>query len=116
LCALAPGRMAGGRQLPGGGRGCAGVDACLRRFDLLEEAVQRAGPGKILFGSDGPWLHPGVELEKILALGLPPAEEDLILGGNFLRLINKQENHAFGLKPRLKTAPGRPAVFAEPGG
>ena len=31
----------------------------VRRFDLLREAVQRAGPHKVLFGSDGPWLHPG---------------------------------------------------------
>ncbi len=31
----------------------------VRRFDLLQQAVQRAGAHKILFGSDGPWLHPG---------------------------------------------------------
>ncbi|MBU4232504.1 MAG: amidohydrolase family protein [Proteobacteria bacterium] len=59
----------------------------VRRFDLLEQAVRRAGPGKILFGSDGPWLHPGLELKKVLALGLPPDEEYLVLGGNFLRLV-----------------------------
>lgn len=61
--------------------------AGVRRFDLLEEAVQRAGARKILFGSDGPWLHPGVELAKIHALGLAPAEHALIAGGNLLRLI-----------------------------
>jgi len=60
----------------------------VRRFDLLEEAVARAGAQKLLFGSDGPWLHPGVELAKIRALGLGPSEEALILGGNLLRLIN----------------------------
>jgi predicted TIM-barrel fold metal-dependent hydrolase len=59
----------------------------IRRFDLLEQAVQRAGARKILFGSDGPWLHPGLELAKVAALELPPAERELILGGNFLRLI-----------------------------
>ena len=58
----------------------------IRRFDLLEQAVRRAGPGKILFGSDGPWLHPGVELAKVRALGLPNYDEHLILAGNFLRL------------------------------
>jgi len=58
----------------------------VRRFDLLEQAVARAGAQKILFGSDGPWLHPLVELSKIHALGLPPAERKLILGENFLRL------------------------------
>lgn len=59
----------------------------VRRFDLLCEAVRRAGPGKVLFGSDGPWLHPGVELCKVRALRLKPADEALVLGGNFLRLI-----------------------------
>jgi len=60
--------------------------AGVRRFDLLEQAVQRAGPAKILFGSDGPWVHPGVELFKVRALNLPPEEEAMVLGGNFLRL------------------------------
>jgi len=59
----------------------------VRRFDLLESAVLRAGAKKILFGSDGPWLHPGVELAKIRALHLPPADERLLLGGNILRLM-----------------------------
>lgn len=59
----------------------------VRRFDLLAQAVRRAGARKFLFGSDGPWLHPGVELAKVYALELPPDEEALILGGNLLRLI-----------------------------
>jgi hypothetical protein len=60
--------------------------AGVRRFDILEQAVQRAGARKILFGSDGPWLHPGVELAKVRALGLSRTDEDLVLAGNFLRL------------------------------
>ena len=59
----------------------------VRRFDLLEMAVKRAGAHKIIYGSDGPWLHPGVELEKIFALNLPKAQTELMLSGNFLRLI-----------------------------
>src|SRR5205085_8257771 len=43
----------------------------VRRFDYLVQAVTEAGPGKLLFGSDGPWLHPGLELQKIRLLGLP---------------------------------------------
>jgi hypothetical protein len=58
----------------------------VRRFDLLERAVRVAGPHKVLFGTDGPWLHPGLELEKIRLLRLPPAAESLVLAGNFLRL------------------------------
>lgn len=58
----------------------------VRRFDLLERAVGEAGAGKVLFGSDGPWLHPGLELDKVRLLELPPASESLVLAGNFLRL------------------------------
>lgn len=61
--------------------------AGVRRFDLLKQAVERAGAKKILFGSDGPWLHPGIELAKVRALGLTPSDERLVLGGNLLRLI-----------------------------
>lgn len=66
--------------------------AGVRRFDLLEQAVKRAGAGKILFGSDGPWLHPGIELAKIKALRLSPQQEKLILGENFLNLISQRQH------------------------
>jgi predicted TIM-barrel fold metal-dependent hydrolase len=59
----------------------------VRRFDLLEQAVRRAGARKLLFGSDGPWLHPGIELAKIGALGLSPTDLQAVLAGNLLRLI-----------------------------
>ena len=50
----------------------------MRRFDVLQDAVRRAGAGKILFGSDGPWLHPGLELAKIKALRLSPWPEAVV--------------------------------------
>jgi uncharacterized protein len=59
----------------------------VQRFDYLLQAVKRAGPHKLLFGSDGPWLHPGVELAKIRLLNLPPKAEAMILGGNAQRLL-----------------------------
>jgi len=59
----------------------------VRRFDYLVQAVERGGAHKVLFGSDGPWLHPGVELHKIHLLGLPLHQEALILGKNLLRLL-----------------------------
>jgi predicted TIM-barrel fold metal-dependent hydrolase len=68
----------------------------IRRFDILQDAVGRAGAGKVLFGTDGPWLHPAVELVKVRVLGLPQHEEQMILGGNFLRLTA-------GVRPRPKT-------------
>jgi predicted TIM-barrel fold metal-dependent hydrolase len=76
----------------------------VRRFELLEQAVQRAGARKMLFGSDGPWLHPGVELEKVRLLGLSPADEQLVSGGNFLRLISKRRVQ----RTALPLAPSRP--------
>jgi predicted TIM-barrel fold metal-dependent hydrolase len=68
--------------------------SAVRRFDLLQEAA-RQRPEQVLFGSDGPWLHPGVELAKVRLLGLPAAAERAVLGGNILGLI-------------AATAPGRP--------
>ena len=44
----------------------------VRYFDVLADAVRRAGPHKVLFGSDGPFLHPGGRARKIHALRLPP--------------------------------------------
>lgn len=58
----------------------------VRYFDLLEEAIARAGAHKVLYGSDGPYLHPAPELAKILALKLAPEDRGLVLGGNILRL------------------------------
>ena len=63
----------------------------VRRFDYIVQAVKRAGPRKVLFGSDGPWLHPGVEIQKIRLLGLPRDEEALVLGGNIIRLMSRSQ-------------------------
>ena len=68
--------------------------AGVRRFDLLEQAVERAGASKLLFGSDGPWLHPGVELAKIDALALGPADRARVLAGNFLRITRACRSRA----------------------
>jgi len=72
----------------------------VRRFDILQQAVRRAGPRKFLFGSDGPWLHPGVELAKVKALRLPPRAEELVLSKNFLRLISKARPASVATAPR----------------
>lgn len=65
----------------------------VRRFDYLIQAIQRGGAHKLLFGSDGPWLHPGLELHKIRLLRLPSKEEALVTGKNLLRLIVGVRRH-----------------------
>jgi predicted TIM-barrel fold metal-dependent hydrolase len=59
----------------------------VRRFDYLVQAVRRVGPGRLVFGSDGPWLHPALELAKIRLLGLTSDEEALVVGGNLRRIL-----------------------------
>jgi uncharacterized protein len=80
----------------------------VRRFDYILQAVRRAGAQKLLFGSDGPWLHPGVELYKIRMLKLPVECERLVLGGNAARLIlgthvgrRRSTDYARSTSPRL---------------
>ena len=69
----------------------------VRQFDSLVRAVRVAGTRKVLFGSDGPWFNPGLELHKIRLLGLCAKEEALVLGGNALRLLR----HAGRVRGRL---------------
>ena len=85
----------------------------VRRFDLLVQAVERAGAGKVLFGSDGPYLHPGLELAKVRALGLPPAEEAKVLSGNLLRLLSRVSRRSRG---RGTALPGQAPLSAAYGG
>ncbi|WP_082046283.1 amidohydrolase family protein [Arthrobacter sp. L77] len=84
--------------------------AGVRYFDLLVEAVARAGAHKVLFGSDGPYLHPAPELAKIHALLLCPEDRELVLRGNVLRLTREarqpfRRSHAHP----LRALPGHPA-------
>ena len=87
----------------------------VRRFDYIVQAVKRAGARKVLFGSDGPWLHPGLELHKIRLLGLPPDAEALILGGNALRLMRAAR---IGLSSDVAASRSRlsPHEVRQPGG
>jgi uncharacterized protein len=53
----------------------------------LEMAVEELGPEKILFGSDEPESDCRLEIFKIRNLKLPRKHEEMILGGNILRLL-----------------------------
>jgi len=86
----------------------------VRRFDLLGEAVGRAGAHKVLFGTDGPWLHPGVELAKVDALGLAPAAARLVLGGNLLRLVRRVRASSLAPARPVAVPSGELPVAADP--
>jgi uncharacterized protein len=88
----------------------------VRRFELLQEAIQRAGAQKILFGSDGPWLHPGVELAKVKLLGLSPADLRLVLGENLLRIISKvsQPRTRQPIPPAVRAAASMQSEYRDP--
>lgn len=85
----------------------------VRRFDLLEEAIARVGHDRIIFGSDGPFLHPGVELEKIRLLRLAEAPFKAVCGGNLNRLLSRSGREAIrrahGAAPRAPSSAPRTA-------
>jgi hypothetical protein len=59
----------------------------------IQEAVQRLGADRVIFGTDGPHGKPDVvtyarlELEKIRMLNLSPEDEAAVLGGSIARLL-----------------------------
>jgi uncharacterized protein len=58
----------------------------VRYWDVLVRAARRA-PDRLIFGSDGPFLHPAVELEKIRQLPVTPDVRRAITGGTIERLV-----------------------------
>ena len=59
-------------------------------FEYLERAARELPAEKLIFGSDGPLVDSRVELYKIRLLKLPKAKEQLVLGGNILRLLGSK--------------------------
>ena len=56
----------------------------------IEHAVEQVPASKIIFGSDEPLVDCRQEIFKIRVLKLPKDKEELILGGNLLRLLGGQ--------------------------
>ena len=61
----------------------------VREYWAVQSAVDRLGAQKVVFGSDFPLGHPRMYMGLIDALTLTPAERQLILGGNALRLAGE---------------------------
>ena len=53
----------------------------------IREAVERVGPERVLYASDGPACSPRIEVEKVRLAGLDPDAERLVLGENAARLL-----------------------------
>lgn len=51
--------------------------------------IRKHGAQRVLFGSDSPWEDQAVSAAGVRALGLEPAEEAAILGGNAARLLGR---------------------------
>ena len=56
-------------------------------YGKIEEAVRRIGSERVIFGTDGPPIHPLPEITKIRILRISDAEKANILGLNAARLL-----------------------------
>lgn len=56
---------------------------------LLELLVRRIGEGRILFGSDMPYLEAAVSLGRVLTAQISDAAKEAILRNNFMRLLGE---------------------------
>ncbi len=55
--------------------------------DKIREAVERIGPDRVIFGSDGPVSSPVLEREKVMIAGLTEADTAKVLGTNAAALL-----------------------------
>jgi predicted TIM-barrel fold metal-dependent hydrolase len=55
----------------------------------IREAVERLGPERVIYGSDGPACSPRIEVEKVRLAGLEASAERLVLGENAAGLLER---------------------------
>jgi uncharacterized protein len=56
--------------------------------DEFVSLLRAHGSDRVLFGSDGPWTDPAVEIGRLRGLGLTGGELEAVLGGNAERLLD----------------------------
>lgn len=66
------------------------LDTSTVNLNLILQAIRKVGAGKIVFGSDAPFIYPSAELKKISVLPIRDEEKRLILSENIIRLIEKE--------------------------
>jgi hypothetical protein len=59
---------------------------------IIERAVACLGAGRVLFGSDLPYLEAAMALGRVLSARISDAEKEQILSKNFLRLLEEGGN------------------------
>ena len=57
--------------------------------EKIRKAVERLGPARVIYGSDGPVCSPRIEVEKVRLAGLVEEAERLVLGENMRRMIDR---------------------------
>jgi predicted TIM-barrel fold metal-dependent hydrolase len=57
--------------------------------NMIRRAIDVVGANRVLFASDGPGCLPSLELHKVRLAGLSPAEEERVLAGNILELLDR---------------------------
>ena len=53
----------------------------------IRQAYEEIGPERIMFGTDSPFHHPSVEIQKVLTCGLPEKAMEQVFYYNALRLF-----------------------------
>jgi predicted TIM-barrel fold metal-dependent hydrolase len=57
----------------------------------IGDAIGRAGAGKVIFGSDGPLIHPAIERRKLEVLHLDTEQWEAVTSRNILALLDETE-------------------------
>jgi len=64
--------------------------SCVMGFNAIAKTVQQCGAERLLFGSGAPIQNGAAALSKIVHAEISDADKDLILSGNFLRLLGEK--------------------------
>jgi predicted TIM-barrel fold metal-dependent hydrolase len=63
------------------------IDTSIAPLFLIKKCLSIVGSDRVVFGSDYPYSHPRIELEKIFLLNLPEKDTEAVLGGNLRRVL-----------------------------